>query len=471
MEIPILNGIYTDEGPDFRVSYPRNMVPVPRAQGISALYLRPAEGIVQIGSGPGADRGAINWNGTCYRVMGTKLVSVDADGGVTVLGTVNGRAQVSMDYSFDRLAIATGSALYYWNGSSLIAVSDTDLGLVVDVVWIDGYFVTTDGTSLVVTDLTDPTSVNPLRYGSSEGDPDPVKGLFKSRAGEFYAVNRYTIEMMQNVGQSSVSAVFPFARVEGAQINRGAIGTHCIANFDDKIAFLGGARKEPPAVWVGLNAATQKLSTGEIDTLLLEYTEAELAASVMEVRATKNHALLYLHLPDRSLVYDGAASAALGEPVWHTVDSGLLAPAQYRARNFVWCYDRWQCGDPTSNALGQLDETISTHYGQVIGWEFDTSIVYNGGHGAIFHELELVALPGRVPLGADPVIWTSYSADGVTWSQERSIKAGRQGQRTKRLVWMGQGGMENWRIQKFRGTSDAHLAVARLEAQLEPMNA
>ncbi|MWL55388.1 hypothetical protein, partial [Escherichia coli] len=127
--------------------------------------------------------------------------------------------------------------------------------------------------------------------------------------------------------------------------------------------------------------------------------------------------------------------------MWFTVDSGLAAPAQYRARNFVWCYDRWLCGDPTSPALGMLDDTVSTHYGRVIGWEFGTGIVYNESRGAIFHQLELVALPGRIPLGADPVIWTSYSLDGETWSQERACRAGRQGQRGKRLAWLGQGTM------------------------------
>ena len=46
MQIPILNGIYTDNDSDFRTSYPRNMIPVPKAQGMSAGYLRPADGIV-----------------------------------------------------------------------------------------------------------------------------------------------------------------------------------------------------------------------------------------------------------------------------------------------------------------------------------------------------------------------------------------------------------------------------------------
>ena len=90
--------------------------------------------------------------------------------------------------------------------------------------------------------------------------------------------------------------------------------------------------------------------------------------------------------------------------------------------------------------------------------------------GAIFHQLELVSLPGRVALGANPVVWTSYSIDGETWSQEKACSAGVQGDRTKRITWLKQGFMRNWRIQKFRGTSDAHISVARLEAQLEPLN-
>jgi hypothetical protein len=467
MQIPILNGIYTDEGPDFRTSYPRNLIPVPKQQGISAGYLRPADGIQQIGTGPGVDRGAIVWDGICYRVQGNSLVRVNADGSVAKLGDITGTGQVSFAYSFDQLAIAAGGNLYYWDGSTVAQVTDADLGAALDVEWVDGYFMTTDGTSLVVTDLTDPTSVNPLRYGSSEADPDDIKCLLRLRAGEVLAINRFTCELFNNVG----GTMFPFQRNEGAQLDRGTLGTHCATQYMGQIAALGSGRGEPPMVWIGLNGATQKLSTGEIDTLLLSYTEAQLAASVIEVRTTKNHQLLYLHLHDRTLVYDGPASAAVEEPVWYTLDSGLAAAQTYRARNFVWCYDRWLCGDPTSGALGQLVDTVSTHYGQTIGWEFGTNILYNEGHGAIFHQLELVTLSGRVPLGADPVVWTSYTIDGETWSQERACSAGRQGQRTKRITWLRQGSMQQWRIQKFRGTSDAHLSVVRLEAQVEPLNA
>lgn len=471
MQIPILNGIYADTSADFRTSYPRNLMPVPKKQGISQGYLRPADGIVELATGPGQDRGGVNWKGTCYRVMGSSLVSVAKDGAITVLGDVGGsNTPVTMDYSFDRLAISSNGRLFYWDGSILTQVTDSDLGTVVDFVWVDGYFMTTDGSSLVVTELTDPTQVNPLKYGGAEADPDPIKGLLKLR-NEVYAVGRYTIEVFDNVGGN----LFPFQRVPGAMLMRGAVGTYAAAAFTltnyAGVAFLGGARNEPPAIWFGVNGVTTPLSTREIDTILQGYTEDQLSSAVVETRVDKSHALLYVHLPDQTLVYDAAASAIVSEPVWFVLTSSLVGKGQYRARNLVWCYDRWISGDPTTSKLGYFVDTSAHHYGSTIGWEFGTVVLYNESVGALFHELELVVLSGSIELGKTPTIWTSYSVDGVTWSQERGRTAGRQGKRDMRLTWMQQGHMRNWRIQKFRGTSEAHLSIARLEAQLEALGA
>jgi hypothetical protein len=465
MQIPILNGIYTDGVSDFRTSYPRNMVPVPKQQGISQGYLRPADGVIQFGVGPGVDRGGINWNGACYRVMGTSLVRISSAGAVTVLGDVGGSEDVTFDYSFDRLGIASAGKLYYWNGVSLTQVTDTDLGRVIDFVWVDGYFMTTDGTSLVVTELNDPYAVNPLKYGSAEADPDSIKGLLKLR-NEVYAMNRYTTEVFQNVGGD----LFPFQRIEGAQMMRGAVGTHTAAVFLENIAFLGSGRNEAPAVWIGSNSSTTKISTREIDQILSEYTESELSIALLEVRVNAGHQLLYVHLKDQTLVYDGAGSQVVQEPVWFVLTASLVGLGQYRARNFVWCYDKWLCGDPTTTSHGYLTLENSSLYGDVNGWEFGTVIVYNEGRGALFHEIELVCLTGNVAEGVDPTIWTSYTIDGRTWSQENPRSAGKQGERMKRLNWLQQGFMRNWRLQKFRGTSEAHIAVARLEARVEGLN-
>lgn len=466
MQIPVINGIYADQAGRFRTSYPRNMVPVPKQTGISQGYFQPGAGIELHSVGPGVDRGGYNWRGVCYRVMGSQLVRVDSDGTVTQLGDVGEGGQVSIDEGFECMAIWSGGRLYYWDGGSLAQVTDPDLGTAIDGVWLGGYFLSTDGESIIATELNDRTSVNPLKYGSSEVDPDPVLALDKL-SNELIALNRYSIEAFTNVG----GAGFPFARIDGAQVSKGVIGTHAYAKFADTIAFVGSGRNEPPAVYLMGPGRALPISTREIDTILQRYTEEQLAQIVCETRTNQGHEHLMIHLPDHCLVYDAAASKVTGEPVWFTLDSGVEAPSTYRARNHVWCYDRWLCGDPTSNNVGRLVDDVSTHYGEDIGWQFGTLVVYNDGRGAIFHELELVALPGRVQFGADPVIWTSYSEDGETWSQERATSAGKQGERGKRIVWRKLGRMRNYRIQRFRGTSDAHVAFARLEARVEPLNA
>ena len=465
MQIPILSGIYADNTPELRTAYPVNLVPVPKTSGISNGFLRPGDGIVSNGTGPGIDRGGINWQGTCYRVMGTSLVTVANDGTVTVLGDVGGPvdAAVTFDYSFDSLAIASGGRLYYWDGT-LTQVTDPDLGVVLDVVWVDGYFMTTDGEFLVVTELTDPTQVNPLKYGASEVDPDPVLALIKLR-NEVYALNRNTIEVFDNVGGD----LFPFARIDGAQIQKGVIGTHACCVYMERIAFLGGGRNEAPSIYIGASATAQKISTQEIDELLLTYTEAQLAQVKLEARNDKSHQHLYIHLPDRTIVYDAAASEALQDQVWFTLTSSVAGFTQYRARNLVWAYDKWLVGDPQSSAIGYLVQSTGHHWGQQVRWEFGTLIAYNEGNGAIFNRLELVSLTGSVALGKNPQISTSYSIDGLAWSQDRSISVGTIGATSKRLAWFQQGHMRNWRIQRFRGDSDAHVSFVRLEAQIEPL--
>jgi hypothetical protein len=466
MQIPILNGIYTDSTPELRTSYPVNLVPVPKQSGISNGFLRPGDGIVSNGTGPGIDRGGINWQGELYRVMGTKLVEINSAGAVTVLGDVGGPTNqlVTFDYSFDELAIASGGRLYYWDGSTLTQVTDPDLGVVLDVVWVDGYFMTTDGEFLVVTELSDPTQVNPLKYGSSEVDPDPVVALLKLR-NEIYALNRNTIEVFDNVGGD----LFPFARIDGAQIQKGVIGTQGCCVFIDRIAFLGSARNEAPGIYVGAAAVTEKISTQEIDNLLLEYTEAQLALVKLEARNDKNHEHLYVHLPDRTIVFDASASKALETAVWFTLTTTLAGFGQYRARNMVWVYDKWMVGDPQSASIGYLVQDTGHHWGQQVRWEFGTLIVYNESNGAIFNEMELVSLTGSIALGENPQISTSYSLDGQIYSQEKFIAVGTIGNRKKRLAWFQQGHMRNWRIQRFRGDSDAHVSYVRLEAQIEAL--
>jgi hypothetical protein len=384
---------------------------------------------------------------------------------VTVIGDVGGSGQVRFDYSFTYLAIASSGQLWLYNGTTLAQVTDVDLGTVVDMLWVDGYFMTTDGTNLVVTELNDPFSVSPLKYGSSEVDPDKIVGLQKLH-NEVYAVNRYTIEIFNDVGGD----FFPFQRINGAQLQRGSVGTFASCIFQENLVFLGSGRNESPAVWAGINSSTTKISNREIDQILSQYSETVLASTVIEGKIDQGSAYLYIHLLDRTLVYDAIGSQASGVPVWFVLCTSMVGEALYKARNFVWCYDKWIVGDPSSSAFGYFTNKISSHWGNAVGWEISTQIMYNESKAVIYNSIELVCLTGRESLTTDTVVFTSYSIDGVVWSQERSCTIGVQGNRNKNIVWFRQGYTRNWRIQKFRGSSDAHISIVSIDIDAEPLN-
>jgi hypothetical protein len=468
-QISILSGVTADAGVDLRSSFPANLIPVPTETGVSAGYLRTAEGITQFNqansSVSGRGRGSIVWNGVLYWVVGESLVSVDQNGLITVLGDVgdDGR-DVSLTYSFDRLAVASASNLFYFKDGTVTRVTDPDLGQVLDVEWMDGYFVTTDGTSIVVTQLSDPYQVDPLKYGSSEADPDPVVALIKLRQ-ELMAFNRFTIEVFNDVGGTN----FPFSRNIGAMIEKGSVGTHTCCIFDQVVAFMGSGRNEPCSVYLGAGGSATKIATREVEDVIALYSEDQLSRSAISYRLNRRHQNLCVHLPGHTLIYDAAATAVLGVPVWYTLHSSIDRTKPLQGTHYVYAYGKWLIDDRQQPRLGELHQDIFTQYGEDVGWQFDTVLLYNESRGAIMHNVELIGMPGRAAVTTDPSIFFSWTKDGVTWSDPRLIKIGKEGERNRRIAYRPKVRFESFMGLRFRGANSAIVSFMRLEAVLEPL--
>ena len=462
--IPILKGIYADSVGDFIESIPVNREPVIVETGLSDGYMRVAPGITGTAQGSGADRGGINWNGTPYRVIGTKLVSIDASGAITELADVGSGGPCWFYYSFDYLAVGSGGRVYLWNGA-LTQITDPDLGTIIDGIWIDGYFLMTDGEFLIVTELNNPTSIDPLKYGSSEEDPDPILGVIKVR-GEAYACNRYTTENFPNSGSTG----FPFARNSGALIPLGIVGTRAKALYLQSFAFVGSAKDEALGVYLAGNGDASKLSTKFIDDALAALTDEEAAAIQCEARVDSDEQRFLVHLPDKTLVYYATASQKTQSKVWAIYASGVEADQAYRGRNGVLAYGKRWVGDADGN-VGYIDTTTSKHFGAVTGRRIDTALLYNEAGRGIINSVELNGLPGRAPLGADPRIFMSWTIDGVSWSQERAVTAGRAGERSVRLQWRPNIRFNQWIGLRFREADDGMVPYARLDAAIQPLGA
>lgn len=464
MQVPIISGVVTTESGDFLTSYPVNLEPVLRDTGLSAGYLSHGLGIMSFGTGPGADRGGIAWNGICYRVMGTRLVRVSSTGAVTDLGNVGSGGTVNFDYSFDNLIINSGTNLFYWNeADGLRQVTDPDLGDVLDAIFVDGYTMTTDGEFLVVTDLNDPMSVDPLKYGSSEESPDAIRGLFHIH-GEVVVPNRFTTQIFQNVGGNG----FPFQTVKTATVPYGCVGPHAKCEYAGTMAFVGSGDNSAPGVYLLGAGDASKISSAEVDLALAALTEEELVDIWIERRVWSDDERLIVHLPDRSWSFSAQVSKKSSVKTWCQYVTSTGTSGVYEGRGIVYAYGKMIVGSSTGQ-IGYLSPDTAQHYGTDVGWQFDTTLLYNETRKAILNSIELVGTPGRG--NSDSRIFWSYTKDGETWSVERATSSGTLGQRSKRPAWRFGTRFENYMGLRFRGVDASLMAMARLEAEIEPLNA
>jgi Phage stabilisation protein len=457
-QIPIMSGIATSETAEIRQNYPINLEPVVIDSGLSDSYLRSPQGAVQLTTGnPGIVRGSIVWNDVLYMVAGSKIGSVSSSGAFTVLGDVGDDGlPVSLDYSFDYLSIGSASGLYYWDRINGVRhVTDIDLGVVKDHIYVAGYNMTTDGSSLVVTELNDPMAVDPLKYGSSETDPDPITGLVLVRR-EVYALNRYTIDIFENVGGNG----FPFALNTGASIPKGCVGRRAKCLFADTFAMVGSGRGEALSVYQAGAGQVVKIGSEEIDRLLSLEANPELIVCERIVEGDEQR--LYVHLSDKTLIFYALASIKMKIPVWSIRQRGVALSGAPRPRFFALAYNKWFCGDTASTAIGYLSGSVMSDFGEINGWQFQTVLIYNESRGGIIHELELVCLPGR---GADGVVFFSRSLDGELFGEEMFTANGPE--RTQRVVVRPHWRMSNYMAIRLRGADNSLAGIARLEAQIE----
>jgi len=466
-QVSILQGIYTNNQAGIVNSLPINFEPTIQSNGLSEGYLSDIPGITLLADNNiGRDRVGINWNGVHYRVQGSKLVKFDSLGNPTIIGDVGDDGNYAfMDYGFDRLAISSNGFLWYLlSDGTFLQVTDPLAVNVNDVIWVDGYYMFTDGENIVVTKLNDPTSIIPTNYGTAELDPDPIVGLIKLR-DEVYAIGKYTIQNFQNVGGSG----FPFATNDSAFIPKGCVGPKAFCIYKELIAFVGSGKNEDVSIYLGFGGSTTSICSNAVSKILQALTADEQTQIELEQIVTDNEFKLFVHLPDQTLVYYWVASQAAQTPIWTIHRGGVNADVLYPIRHFVYVDSQFVGATTTTGKLGYLDYNVSTQFGETIGWEFTTSFIFNQG-GFTLTNVELFMATGIVPLGVNASAFFSYSRDGVNYSQERSTPIGNRGDYNTRVAWRPMCDANVKMSLKFRGTNTATTSIMRLDVTAEGSN-
>jgi hypothetical protein len=461
--VPIIKGDKVGVETDYRDALPVNMYAVAHKILGANGYMLSYPGLTLLGTGSGIDRGA-NYIANedlknQYRVSGTQLISVSSSGAVVELGNISGSEQVAMPHSFNtQCVIADGKMFLYDPTIGFREVTDSDLGDPIDAVWVDGYYFLTDGEFLYHTDITDESSIDPLKFATSEYSPDPTLGLSLTQDNKVIAWNRYSMESFRNVANTD----FAFIRLPERTQKIGIVATHAKCEAGQKFYITGGRKEENVGIHIVTIGGSEKVSTREIDKILSEYTEPELSNMRMEARTEKDVTFVIVHLPNETLCFNVTIAKAFGiETAWMILKTDVAGDAQYRGINGIFDArsSKWVYGDKINSNIGILDNEICTHYDEIVEWIFYTPFIKLETFS--INSIELDTIPGFT-ITKDATVAFSITTNGNFYGTEKWEMYGLPHDYGKRFTKRRLGNVRHWIGFKFRSASRSRMAFSML---------
>ncbi len=480
--LPIANGFYKSDslpiaGQECTNWYP-NLV---QAQALNQETLFGTPGSVQLattGAIQQINRGSIELEGIPYFVNGTSLYRLNRtivdeveSFSITNVGTIVGTGRVSMANNGTQIIIivpGTTSTGYIFTADpdTLTTITDVDFkanGEPQHVIFVDGYFLsTTDSKKFIISALNNGLAYAALDFGTAEADPDDIVAptAFKNQA---FIGGTTTMEPFQNLPQG---ADFPFVRT-GLFLDKGISAPFSIINANNTFMFVGGGRKESPAIWQFVGNQLQKVSTTAIDSILQGITDTELSEVFSWSYAQSGAYFVGFALPNTTLVIDTITGR------WHERKSQIVDARgdsqiiRSRINSIVSAYSRILVGDSQDGRIGDLRLDEFREYGNEILRTVATQPFQNNMQSFTVPSLELTMESGvgnsDVP---DPKIRMDRSLDGKTFKDERTRKIGKVGEFKKRAIWRRNGRAARFEIFRFKMSDPVKPVIIQLTANI-----
>jgi len=450
----------------------------PGASSRQALFQTP--GIKQFANlGASPNRMLIKAGDDTYAVNGDTLYQIDSSGTVHSRGAVFGTGTGELSMAFNGATIAIiepGVAGWFFLLGSAVAIPITDAvflsfmaqtGGVLGVTYVDSYFVYATKEEFFngsVRTTNDGQDFNALDFGTAEVKPDTNVMPFTTK-NELYIFGDDSVELYRTI--STVD--FPFQRIDGATIDKGATAQFSIVEFDNSFVWVGGAKGETDAVWRGLSGSATKISTTAIDKILADHTLLERQAASAFTYSEHGHLFVGFSLADITLVYDGTESALQGRPVWHARET---SDSRWRVQGMVDAFGKTIVGDLNDGKIGHLSLDYTNDYGTAPERRTAGAYVENQGRPVFVSSIELFAESGVGNEAGDgderPVVSLAISDDGGHNFSDLGSKAlGIQDDRAARQIWHRIGRTPETRIFRLTVQEDVKIAFNGMAAEME----
>lgn len=466
-QVPIIKGDKVDGNVDYRDALPVNMYAIPREVLGAKGYMINFFGLSSFATGVGIDRGGV-WVSRStieghYRVSGQKLIEVSASGTVTELGDVPGTDQASFAFSFNNVAIVADGDLFYYNRTAgFRRITDPQVKDPDDVEWVDGYFFLTDGETIYHSNIANEELFEPLAFGNSEFLPDSSRGLSKTEDNEIIVWSEFSNEPFINIGSEN----FAFQRISRKAQKLGILGTHCKTELEGDFYVLGRRENTNPSFHIVSLGEITTISTRETDKIIAEYADDELSVVTIDSFIEDNQDFIVYHLPRHTLLFNKTMSEAGAGLTWTILKSDIDGDEPFRAKNYIRDprNGKWICGDIRGGAIGELNKSIATHYGDIAEWILFTPFFKY--ETLSINEIEIETIPG-ITIDDDATVFLSFTSNGRTYGMERSVSYGGKSDYDKRFIVNRPYGMiRDWLGIKLRGASRSRMAFALLNLEV-----
>lgn len=462
--IPFIKGDKVDNNSDFRDALPVNYYAVLRDVYNEKGYMLNYYGLSDFATGQGISRGSI-WVARTglegqYRVSGNSLLKINGDQSVTILGEVSGSEQVSMTYSLNNLAVVADGKLYYYNPTDgFRQILDSTIGSPIDIVWADFRFILTDGEYLFQSSALNEEEYKGLDFIGSDFQPDKIWGVGLNDDNELIAFNELTTEYFVNIGADN----FSYKRIEQKAVKSGIAGTHAKAEFNDKWYALVRRSNTQYQFNIIQSGSTQTITTREIEKVLSKYSSEDLSRTVIEVFTKDSVTWMIAHLPNKTLAYNENVAKSFGiDLAWSILKTDVYGDKTYRGKDMTYDprFSKWTVGDKLDNKIGFLDDSVCTHYGEIVeGLLFTPAFDMES---LSINSLKLKTIPGISP-DNDATVFISRTDDLRVHSKEYINQYGVNLDYNKNFTVRNLGYVRSETAFKIRTASRSRMAFCLLD--------
>lgn len=355
-------------------------------------------------AGNGAGRGLHAMGSILYSVQGTGLYAGDV-----LVGTIPGLDPVRMADNGQTLVIAASNYGYALTGGALEPITDEDFPGATTFDFLDGYFPFIEPNSgrFWVTDLYS-VAVDPLKFATAEGAPDNLVDLIVDHR-EVLLFGHTSLERWWNSGADN----FPLERSPQGFTELGCLG--------------GVSKLDNSVMWIASDGTARRLTGSTPQRISTHAIEEQIQAATGTPRAftysLEGHLVYVVNWDDRTLCYDATTGAWFERQSYHLKRWRGCASATIDGTVYVQ--------DRDTGAIGILDPSLSTEWGDPVVAQWTYPAVSGGGRRLFHSRLELLA-----EMGSGAAVRLELSNDGgKTWIFAPDRTLGGIGEYRNRAIW------------------------------------